>query len=154
MIGIKEIKERGINTWNKLWNLNGQEEIETPINESIAFELKYKKILIGILVLENGIWTFEYSEEFKNQDILAPLTDFPQLEKIYKSNSLYPFFLIRIPSLKQPKVQQEIKEHDIDERNAVDLLKFFGHRTIANPFLLYYYYYLHSNLHQLHLWLE
>lgn len=94
------------------WKAEGQQDIRTPKDETVEFKLTYKNLIIGILKLENGIWSFRYSEDFKTQDVIKPLLDFPKLEAVYKSEDLYPFFLQRIPSTKQPKVQKAIKENE------------------------------------------
>lgn len=118
------------------WKTEGQEELLTPKDQEVIFNLKYKHLHIGTLKLKKGIWSFSYSEEFKKQDRIKPLPDFSQVDKVYKSEDLYPFFLHRIPSTKQPKVQKEIKEHKVDATNEVDLLRLFGRHSISNPFLL------------------
>ncbi len=86
--------------------------------------------------MENGLWSFQYSDDFRNQIKLKPLPDFPNVDKVYKSEELYPFFLHRIPSIKQPKVQKEIEANNIDATNTADLLRLFGKESISNPFLL------------------
>ncbi|MEM1323682.1 MAG: hypothetical protein AAGG75_25705, partial [Bacteroidota bacterium] len=90
---------------------------------------------IGFLKLTDGVWTFEYSTDFKNQNDIQPLTDFPDVDKVYKGK-LAPFFLQRIPSLSQPKVMQVIEQENIDKTNEVELLKHFGKTSINNPFQL------------------
>jgi len=120
----------------KKWKSEGYEDLKAPTDETIVFDLKYKKLSIGTLKLEKGIWSFRYSTEFKNQDLLKPLPDFPNLKKVYENKELYPFFLHRIPSTKQPKVQKVIKKHNIDATNEAALLKLFGLHSITNPFLL------------------
>jgi len=120
----------------KKWISGGQEDFITPKETVVIFKLSYQNLLVGELKLEFGKWSFQYSEDFKNQDKLKPLPDFPSLEKVYESEELYPFFLHRIPSIKQPKVQKEIKENNLDATNEVDLLKFFGRESISNPYLL------------------
>lgn len=120
----------------KKWKTDGQEGIKTPQDEKIIFELKYKSLLVGILKLEKGVWSFQYSDAFKKQQLIKPLPDFPNIDKVYNSEELYPFFLDRIPSVKQPKVQKKIQKNNIDATNEVALLKFFGFQSISNPFLL------------------
>lgn len=122
--------------FKSLWKIEGQENIVTPLNEKITFELKYKDLLIGTLELKKGIWIFKYTEKFAEQDSMKPLIDFPNVDKVYKSKALYPFFVIRIPSIKQPKVKSIIAKEKIDETNEVALLKRFGRLSISNPFLL------------------
>lgn len=119
-----------------LWKSDGQDHLQTPKDVNIVFELSYKDTKIGYLSLANGIWEYNYSEEFKNQITLLPLTDFPNKNKIYQGQDLWPFFLSRIPGLGQPKVQEIIKRENIKKDDEVSLLKFFGKRTIANPYTL------------------
>ena len=57
-------------------------------------------------------------------------------ETLNGSDVLWPFFVIRIPSLGQPAVQRVIREENLDPSNEVQLLKRFGKTTIANPFTL------------------
>lgn len=123
-------------TFPSIFKTGSQKRLTTPKHESHTFHLKYKSLFIATLKLENGIWSFNYSEAFKAQDVIKPLHDFPNVDKVYKSEELYPFFLHRIPSPKQSKVQKAIKENNIDATNEAALLKFFGFQSISNPFLL------------------
>lgn len=120
----------------KRWKTEGQEDLVTPKDITIVFNLQYKRLLVGVLKLEKGVWSFEYSMDFKNQNKIKPLPDFPDLGKVYQSEELYPFFLHRIPSQKQPKVQKEIEINNIDATNEAELLRFFGRESISNPFSL------------------
>ncbi len=119
-----------------LWKSDGQESIITPNNYDAEFELIYKDLIIGTLSLHKGVWSFLYSEEFKKQDRVKPLLDFPDVNKVYSSDELHPFFAHRIPGLGQPKVQKVLKNEQIDEHNEAKLLERFGKVSITNPFLL------------------
>lgn len=131
---MSKIKKQIEKAWKNIWNTEEQEDFVTPASLKIVFELKYKDLIIGTLELNESKWIFKYSEIFKGQDELKPLPDFPNIDKVYMNEELYPFFLIRIPSLKQPRVQKEIEENQLDSSNAVELLKHFGRKSIANPF--------------------
>jgi len=119
-----------------LWKTEGQEELYTPKNMEIVFKLLFSGLEIGTLQLEEGVWKFQYSMDFKAQDHIKPLLNFPSVDKIYTSEELYPFFVERIPGLGQPKVQEIIGKEHIDGHNEAALLKRFGRLTIANPFEL------------------
>ena len=123
-------------TINALWKSEGQESIQTPKNINVIFVLTYKSLTVGFLKLKKGVWTYEYSDEFKNQSDIQLLTDFPDVDKVYESRELLPFFMQRIPSMSQPKVVAEIKKEKIDKTNEVELLKHFGKISITNPFQL------------------
>lgn len=121
---------------NKIWKSEGQEDMATPSLEKASFQLVYKKLLIGTLYVNNGIWKFTYSDQFKAQDEILPLVDFPNKKSTYESAQLWPFFSYRIPGLNQPSVQEIIRKESIDKENEVALLKKFGRFSIFNPYLL------------------
>lgn len=100
------------------------------------FLLTYDDLLVGTLTVENGVWRFEYSENFKLEQELRPLVEFPDLNKIYVNEDLWQFFASRIPSTEQPEIEEILKREHVQEDDAVGLLKLFGKRTIANPFEL------------------
>ncbi len=100
------------------------------------FELKYNDLLIGTLSVANGMWRFEYSDDFRGNGTLRPIVEFPDINKIYHSSELWQFFASRIPSLEQAEVEEILKREHIEEDDAVRLLKRFGERTITNPFYL------------------
>ncbi|MCB0704045.1 MAG: HipA N-terminal domain-containing protein [Saprospiraceae bacterium] len=119
-----------------IWKTDGQEGFKTPKEVEKVFKLMFKDLTIGVLYVNDGIWEFQYSPEFKSQNILKPLPDFPDLSKKYSSEELYPFFVQRIPSDSQPKVMEVIKEEKIDQNNEVALLERFGKFSTNNPFKL------------------
>lgn len=108
-----------------------------PQNEEAKFLLTIEEITIGILSYKDNTWYFKYTEEFKNHlDEYNLIIGFSDVNKIYESTSLWPFFQIRIPGLKQPAIKEILKKENINENDQVSLLKLFGKRTIANPYEL------------------
>ena len=113
------------------------EGIERPaMDVAVTFVLKFHDLEVGRLKIEKGQWEYQYSKEFLNQSDLKPLTDFPDLDRVYQDEDLWPFFSQRIPSLQQPAVQKFMDKGDLDEIDQVTLLRCFGQRTVANPFEL------------------
>jgi HipA-like protein len=120
-----------------LFSKGDTENIHLPKNETHNFRLLVGKLEIGTLRCEGGIWFFKYSDEFKEHpQEYKPITEFPDLEREYQEDFLWPFFKIRIPGLKQPAIQEIIQQEKIDQHNEAVLLKRFGERTIANPYQL------------------
>jgi len=109
---------------------------EFDFNDDIKFTLKIADLNIGYLSVENDLWIFMYSKEFKNQNQYARLTGFSDLNKVYKSDELWPFFKIRIPGLKQPMIRDIIKSEQLDGSNEAVLLRRFGWKSMSNPYLL------------------
>lgn len=120
---------------NKIWNTEGQEGIVTPADKKAVFYLTYNDLPIGNLSLVDGVWHFTYSKEFREQQEILPLIDFPNKNEKYESHQLWPFFSYRIPGLNQPAVQEIIRKDNV-ETNEVDLLKKFGLHSVYNPFVL------------------
>lgn len=117
-------------------NEEQSEELSTPVNAKAHFVLTYKDLTIGHLTHGHGKWIFEYSDEFKSQNRIAALTDFPRKDKKYEESYLWPFFAHRIPGLGQPQVREIIRHENLDSKNEIDLLRRFGQKTITNPFEL------------------
>jgi HipA-like protein len=110
--------------------------IQAPTDASSEFNLVYKGATIGILSIRGGKWSFRYTEEFRRDGRIKPLMIFPDKDKTYESKELWPFFSMRIPSLKQPSIRAVVDDEHIDEHDQVKLLRRFGRRTISNPFEL------------------
>ena len=122
------------------WFSKGEEEVtlNLPKNEKTVFTLKIDNVEVGKLRCENGVWEFFYSDEFKNEyyQDYKRIAGFPELNKIYKKETLWPFFLVRIPGLKQPAIKEIIERENIDKENEAELLKRFGQKSISNPYEL------------------
>ena len=99
--------------------------------------LYFRKLPVGSLICHEGVWSFTYTQQFKaRSEEFYPIVGFRDLEKTYRSTTLWPFFLIRIPGLGQPEVQETIRREGLDATDEVALLRRFGERTLANPFVL------------------
>lgn len=110
--------------------------IYEQVNHNPKFQLKYHKHIVGYLNYDGIVWTYSYSDWFKNQNDLQPLFEFPTKEKLYKSVESWPFFESRIPSFKQPKIQEFLEIHPEERDNKVKLLEIFGITSVNNPYKL------------------
>lgn len=125
-----------INLFSKIGD-DDEVQIQLPKDEYAKFILRVDDLRIGILHCEKGEWHFKYTDEFKeHSNEYNRIVGFPDLNKIYTSETLWPFFQIRIPGLKQPAIQEILKKENIDKDNEVALLKRFGHKSISNPYEL------------------
>lgn len=112
------------------WSESQNEMVLAPNNEA-TFNVNLGRLLVGTLLYSDGMWYFNYSDEFKLQNRILPLTNFPSKEKEYSSKELWPFFASRIPSNAQLQLDKDTPQEDI-----VTLLRRFGRRTVANPYEL------------------
>src|SRR5688572_17913176 len=83
--------------------------VEAPPEVRAEFKLFFEELLVGTLSVADALWKFEYSSDFKKQDELRPLVDFPDLDKIYESKELWQFFIMRIPSPERAEVEEILK---------------------------------------------
>lgn len=129
-----------INRIKKWFGKEEQDEVHSilPLSQNMTFILKVDDVEIGKLHCENGEWQFSYTENFQKNyaKVYNRIVGFPELDKVYKDDTLWPFFRIRIPGLKQPAVQEILQKENIDSTNEAALLKRFGKKTIANPYEL------------------
>jgi HipA-like protein len=116
--------------------LGFKKSIQAPEGVRAKFFLKYDDLLVGTLSVLDGVWFFEYSDEFRQSNLLRPIVEFPDVGKTYESTELWQFFASRIPSPEQAEVEEILRREHIQEDDAVSLLKRFGRRTVANPFHL------------------
>jgi HipA-like protein len=113
-----------------------QETVKTPSDVRAAFVLYLGELPIGTLTLNDGSWEFSYSSQFRAQSDVQPLVDFPDIDKHYVAQSLWPFFMARIPSVAQPRIIETIAREGLDGESDVELLKRFGRQAVSNPFVL------------------
>lgn len=114
----------------------GRESIQTPTDAKAHFRLLYDQIPIADLSVSDGCWSLRYTDEFRSHQELRPLVEFPDVDRTYTSDELWPFFAMRIPSLQQSNIRSIVEREQIDATDDVKLLQRFGRRAISNPFEL------------------
>lgn len=122
---MKEIMSKVVKLF---WHDSDETNLRAAQGSSGRFDLMLGTLLVGTLLYANNQWTFSYSEAYKDQTEHSPLVNFPQLNKEYQSNQLWPFFASRLPGTAQLQ-----KEKDLD---PVSLLKKYGKHVITNPYTL------------------
>jgi hypothetical protein len=70
--------------------------LKTPPDARAEFKLLYNDLLVGTLSVADGMWRSEYSNEFRKQDELRPLAEFPDVSQPYESKELWQLFVMRI----------------------------------------------------------
>ena len=91
-----------------------------PDDAKATFLLKVDGINVGTLHCEDGKQKFKYTEDFKKNQEYNKIIEFSDLDKVYRSEMLWPFFQTRIPGLKQPAIQEKLKKDQIDEENSLN----------------------------------
>lgn len=133
------MKDKLKNILQKLTPWSGDDDFLSKINspnENVTFGLMFEDKLVGILEFNNDKWYFEYSHEYKKDQFVLPLINFPDINKKYEFEELMPFFATRIPNLNQPYHESKLEQLEGDKTSLVSLLKIFGEKSINNPFEL------------------
>jgi len=107
-----------------------------PSKVEAGFRLLLGERHVGSLSRFEGVWRFEYSEAWKQQKQFRPIAQFPDVQKVYESHELWPFFALRIPSLKQEAFRQIVEHDRVDAKDEAEMLSRYGKRTASNPFEL------------------
>ena len=111
-------------------------KVRVAQNREASFRLMLDGMEVGQLDYVKGKWMYKYAEEYKESQGIKPLAGFPDVNKKYVSEELWPFFMSRIPSLSREKVKCQLHKEEIHENDLLQLLNRFGKRTITNPFVL------------------
>lgn len=76
-------------------------------DDDATFNVNLGKLLVGTLLYSDGVSFFSYSDEFKIQNRIFPLTNFPSKDKEYSTRELWPLFASRIPSNAQLQIGRD-----------------------------------------------
>jgi HipA-like protein len=110
-----------------------------PEHKAGRFSLWYhasagaRPVTVGYLKFEGGWWTFEYDTDYRHRPDLRPIEGFDDLERVYRSRVLFPFFAVRIPDQDRPDVRRRLEEQKIRDPETSDLLRVYGRRAVASP---------------------
>src|SRR5437762_1181956 len=90
-------------------------------------------VTVGHLAFDGKRWTFHYDADYKQRSDLRPIEGFDEIEKVYQSSVLFPFFAVRIPDASRNDVRRTLDELRIRKPDSVDLLRVFGRRVVSSP---------------------
>jgi HipA-like protein len=82
-----------------------------------------------------GNYFFEYLPEFKKLN-LASLPGFPDLDRAYESQELFPFFQERIPDTRRPEIREWIRQQGLSEEDKLSLLGALGRNAVTDSYEL------------------
>ena len=115
----------------------------TPRHQPASFTLIYwprddqgrrqAEVKVGRLDFDGDLWTFRYDEEYKHRTDLRPIEGFGEIEKVYRSPVLFPFFAVRIPHESRADVRDKVDERALEERDEGELLRIFGRHVVSSP---------------------
>lgn len=127
------LRRMGVNPGPRAADDKSQAEEEVRL----FLDLPDKRLFVGRLWKQREVFLFQYSDEFLSRTDLPLLPDFPRRDKgFYRSERLWPFFLVRLPPLGRADVQRAVKEEGIEPANTLEMLARLGRRAISSPYEL------------------
>jgi len=61
---------------------------QAPTGEYAKFLLKYDGLLIGALSVRDGKWLFEYSDDFRRNQVMRPIVEFRMSAELTRVGNL------------------------------------------------------------------
>jgi HipA-like protein len=90
--------------------------------------------VIGTLRLEGDTFVFEYDPGYANAPGAVPISAFPDIQKTYRSPTLWPFFAVRLPPTEREDVQAAMKKREIADDDVLRLLAELSRRGVSSPY--------------------
>ena len=72
----------------RLFWSESQNDVVLAADNDATFNINLGKLLVGTLLYSDGMWHFSYSDEFKIQNRVLPLANFPSKDKEYSRGSV------------------------------------------------------------------
>jgi len=114
---------------------NGRSDLRLVVSVQLPHG---KRQLVGTHSQEDGEFVFRYDPSFVKAGGLPPISEFPQVDREYRSKDLWAFFEARLPPVDRKDIK-ELLEHGEGRIAPGDILRVLGRvskRTIANPYEL------------------
>ncbi len=86
--------------------------------------------LVGELSCEDGEFVFRYVPGYDGR----PIAEFPRKDRVYRSEALWVFFVVRMPPPGRPDVQEILKGINADD--PLEMLAALGRTSVANTYEL------------------
>lgn len=117
----------------KFWGIKRiRASSETPSESTLEVFRRFTEqpSLIGRLSWEQGEYVFRYEPSYGG----TPISAFPNIEQVYRSKNLWPFFATRIPPLDREDMRKEINERKLGEDQTIEILGSVAKISAANPY--------------------
>lgn len=91
------------------------------------------RVVVGDLEFDGRMWSFRYSEEYKLRRDLRAIEGMDDINRIYRSSVLFPFFAVRIPDVDRDDVRRRLEEDRVRDPEPADMLRIFGRHVVSSP---------------------
>jgi HipA-like protein len=135
-----------VSIWAQLWSaiVGSDDDPAGPLPQARAGESQERVRVfvsrgddgktIGFLEESQGRFLFRYADEYRKSADAVPISAFPELDRVYESKDLWPFFAVRFPPEDRPDVRELIDRKKLSTESTLRRLVELSPRTISNPY--------------------
>ncbi len=95
-----------------------------------------ERIVMGRLRREGDAYRFDYEPGVMRRSDVQPIPEFPELDRTYRADRLWPFFTSRLPPLKRQDVKATIAARGVSPDDTLELLVELSGGSVASPYVL------------------
>lgn len=88
--------------------------------------------LVGTLARKGDKFVFRYDPQYAGK----PISAFPDSDRVYRSEYLWPFFSVRIPPFAREDMRKQMAKLHIREDQVIEILGLIAKVSITNPYVL------------------
>ncbi|MCM2334357.1 MAG: HipA N-terminal domain-containing protein [Anaeromyxobacteraceae bacterium] len=100
----------------------------------VYLETRQGRVTLGTLTKEGQEFVFRYDPRFAKAADSTPISAFPDLDREYRAEELWPFFAVRIPPVDREDVRQAMEKRHIPEKDVLRLLAELSGRGVSSPY--------------------
>lgn len=100
----------------------------------VYLETRHGRVTLGTLSKEGQEFVFRYDPDFAHGESSKPISAFPDLEREYRTEELWPFFAVRVPPVERDDVREAMQRRHIPEKDILRLLAELSGRGVSSPY--------------------
>lgn len=89
---------------------------------------------LGTLSRDGREFVFRYDREFARDPDAKPISAFPELDREYRQEELWPFFAVRLPPIERDDVRKAMERRHIPASDVLRLLAELSARGVSSPY--------------------
>ena len=121
---LGHVKEWGVGLVHASHDNTAKEMLE------ICRKLKGDFVVVGYLYKDNEHFVFRYASDYSGD----PISSFPLVDQVYRSETLWPFFAVRIPPLDRADVRETMKKRALEGGQTIRVLHTVAEASPTNPY--------------------
>lgn len=122
-----------LESWGQLWRPSKRPSARLDVFQVLPGG---ERRLVGHLSQEGALFVFQYSAGFISDPRAVPITGFPDLREVYRSEELWPFFAIRVPPLEREDIREVVANKQLSTDDPLRLLAHLARRSVSSPYEL------------------